>query len=329
MPMDEKSADDVLTGLLRRSGRRELPPTDVVARVQHATLKIWESQQRRRRAWRLCWNLAAGLALFGVVGGVWQAGWFVQDFGTLELGQDLHIAAGRWSPSLPDDAVRLRVGDTIATGATGARIRRVDGAVIQLDSGTALQLTSPSLLQLERGRMFIDTGRERARSLALLVQTAYGVVEHIGTQFLIDLRDQHFTLAVRDGAVAVTTHAAESTQTVQRVTLAAGEVLQIDSSGQQQRARIGPFDSGWQWSDALARPISIEGRSLDAVLTDVAQRSGLDLSYANSAAATQAHRVVLHGPYLLLSPRVALDAALAGTTLADSVRGHELVIHER
>jgi ferric-dicitrate binding protein FerR (iron transport regulator) len=329
MPMDEQSADDVLTGLLRRSGRRELPPAEVVARVQRATLKIWESQQRRRRAWRLCWSLAAGLALFGVVGWLWQAGRFTQNFGSLEAGNDLRVSAGRWAPSLSGDPARLRVGDTISTGTVGARIRRGDGALIQLAGGTTLQLTSPTVLQLEYGRMFVDTGRGTAQSRALLVRTSYGVVEHIGTQFQIDLRGQKFAVAVRTGAVAVTTRVDQPTRAVQRLTVTAGEVLQIDGSGQLQRARIGPFDPGWQWSDALARPVSIEGRSLNAVLTDVAERSGLNLSYANSAAATQARRVVLHGPDLLLSPRIALDAALAGTTLADSIRGHELVIYER
>ena len=327
MHTDEHTTDDVLTGLLRRSGRRELPPADIAARVHAATLKVWVAQRRRRHVWRVCWSLAAGLALFGVVGWLWQAGRFAQDFGVLEVGTDLRVSAWRWSRN--DSAAHLRVGDTIATGAMGARIRRGDGAAIQLDSDTVLRLTSPTELQLDRGKLFIDTGRTSARSQALLVKTAYGVVEHAGTQFVVDLRDQHFALAVRDGSVAVTTRATESTRTAQRLTLAAGETLRIDGSGVLHRAHIGPFDPTWQWTDVLARPISIEGRSLDAVLTDVAERSGLDLSYANNAAAAQAHRIVLHGPDLLLSPRVALDAALAGTTLADSVRDHELVIHER
>ncbi len=328
MHPDDSSPDDALVGLLRRSGRRELPPDEVSQQVYASTLTAWQAQQRRRRALRVSWSIAAGLAATAFVIWLWRANLFAPEFGTLEAGNDLQISSSRfvtpWNQgSWNQKNTPLRVGDTLTTSAAGARIRRSDGTALRLDSHTSLRITSPTLLQLERGRVAVDTGRSNSAHQALVVRTSLADVAHVGTQFLVDLSGRNLSVAVRDGRVAVTTNAA------QQLTLTAGEAVQIDLGGRPQRRRLGPFDAGWQWADALARPISVEGRSLDAVLNDVAERSGLYLTYANDGAASKAHRIMLHGPDLLLSPRIALDAALAGTTLSVAIRDRELVIQER
>lgn len=332
MQSDDNSSDDPLLRLLQRSGRRELPPDDVTRQVYEHAWGVWQAAVRRRRWWNSGWKIAASLVLAVVVSLWWRANSVAPEFALLEAGTDVQVFGAR--RTLPWEATdsRLRVGGAIVTGSVGARIRRGDGLGMLLGSDTRLRVASMTSIVLEYGRIYVDTGPDSAAVQPLVVSTVYGSVGHVGTQFQVDLSHGEFALAVREGRVVMTTPGSAkqgTAKTARQLTLESGQALQIDRAGRAHRLQLGPFDAGWLWADALARPISIDGRSLDAVLAEVAARSGLSLSYASDAAASQAHRVVLHGPDLLLSPRIALDAALAGTRLAFVIQDRALVIQER
>ena len=161
------------------------------------------------------------------------------------------------------------------------------------------------------------------RNHNLVVSTDLGSVEHLGTQFLVERGNDAMVAAVRDGRVLMhyPNHPA--------VELHQGEAASLDPRGQLKRWELSAFDDLWNWTDALAGPLPIDGQSLYAVLASIAQRSGLVLRFSTPEAEAEARGLALHGAPLALEPRDEIAAVLATTTLTGTTVNREILVSAR
>ena len=100
----------------------------------------------------------------------------------------------------------------------------------------------------------------------------------------------------------------------------------VDSSGHVARRELAAFDGAWDWVDALADPLVIDGHSLYEVVSEIARRAGLTIRFLDPASETAGRQLLLRGRALNLPPRSALGAVLATTSLDGTVEGRQIVI---
>ncbi len=129
-------------------------------------------------------------------------------------------------------------GQRYATG-TGdqRRVTLGDGTQLALNTATAVQLqfdADQRLITLERGEIFIDTGRDAIspRHRPFLVQTAQARLQALGTHFAVRQQEGVTRLSVLEGRVAV--EPGQGTRTV----IVPGETVEIDAGGQLRRQAI-------------------------------------------------------------------------------------------
>jgi ferric-dicitrate binding protein FerR (iron transport regulator) len=314
--------DETLRVLLRWAGRRSAPPAEVAAAVYQQTRRAWLEQVNRRRMMRHLYAWAAGFVAFVLTAwGAWNL-YPHQALATVPDGQAVMIAHTLWHPFADLHHGPLYQGDALETSGHGAHLQHADGNQLTLAANTRLSLPSASTVRLWRGRLYLQTyGAPPAH--ALVVTTNLGSVEHLGTHFLVEQLNGALLVAVRDGRVAL------HYQNNQALELTDGEVAQLDSGGPLRRWDVGPFDSLWDWADALAAPLVIDGQSLYSVLGEIAERSGLTLRFSTPEAEAHARGLALHGAPLELQPRAALAAVLATTTLSSVTIDREILVSVR
>ena len=343
--------------LLERSGSRpEVPPEDLAA-IKRAFRAEWQEHLRRRqarrfslpgrlhldrRSWdRRLWAVAAVLlAALGI-------GWWLWSLGSPAAGgivARVEAAAGVVTVRAPHDdgdaaAARLAVGATIRAGseletggpgegaATHAALRLTDGTSLRLDAGSRVRLTSASVVGLERGAVYVDSGREpgsgESRRRAVAVRTPLGVATDVGTQFEVRLLDEEtMRVRVREGEVRIEGAGGSEAS----FTAVAGVELTLHADGSVTRERVAGHGSPWGWAVTAAPPFEIEGRRLEEFLDWLGHETGWKIRYADSQLEAQAGPSVLHGAVGHLSPHEATGVVLAGAGLEHEVVDGVLVI---
>ncbi|MGE8410363.1 MAG: FecR domain-containing protein [Pseudomonas sp.] len=124
------------------------------------------------------------------------------------------------------------------------RVELADGTVLELNTGTAVNLDfdpEQRLITLLRGEILVDTGAD-ARSphhRPLRVASQQGLMEALGTRFLVRQRDGSTQLTVLEGAVRISpAHGPQST-------VEAGAQRLFDSQGRGAAGAAREQDSLW------------------------------------------------------------------------------------
>lgn len=314
--------DGALKTLLHRAGRRPTPPAEVAKVVYQHARRAWLAQVQRRKARRRGYAWAAGAAACLLASWAAINVYPHQIMAAVPPGQAVLITHSSWHPFASRRAGELYVGDTLQTGASGASLQRSEGTELRVSADSRLSFVSASTVRLGQGRVYVRTyGTHRVEDL--VVSTDIGSVEHLGTQFLVERNIDALVVAVRDGRVAL--HYPQH----QALELQEGEAASVDPRGELRRWELSAFDSLWDWADGLASPLAIDGQSLYVVLSQIAQRSGLQLRFSSPSAEIEARGLALHGAPLELAPRDALAAVLATTTLTASTVGREILVSSR
>jgi len=304
--------------------RRLLSQTPLSAaalqRVQDNVEREWRAtwQQRRQRI-RSAWAaaLVACLVLAALL--VWRGPqfWRTQTVFGQFAGEALALEVQRpgWF-SRPGASTVLHVGDTVRARANTA-IELRGGGWLRLRQGATVAVARRNELWLERGTAYVDLDSERfAGRLAVL--TAYGRVEHLGTQFEATVESGQLRLRVREGTVRLTG--------LVEVQAMAGEELRLAGNGKLQRAYLAPYDAAWNWVQEPPTTLEVEGQSLLRLLRWVARESGRRLEFADAQVEQIADRSILHGSIRGLSPELALRAMLATTSLSAELRADSVVV---
>jgi ferric-dicitrate binding protein FerR (iron transport regulator) len=199
----------------------------------------------------------------------------------------------------------LKAGTEVRTDSiTRVALDFGNGQSVRVDVGSQLKILAANQANLMRGGLYVDASNRDAAPL--IVQTAFGAVKHLGTQYQVRLASDRMTISVREGRVAVAGKYG-NTQ------IAANESVIYNNQGEIGRTSITSGDLGWQWAVQTAPSFAIDNRSLASFLKWAARETGRSLTYATPAARLQAEQLILRGSIDNLSPDQALRAVLATT----------------
>jgi len=319
-PMDDR---DDIARLVRLAGKRQAVPQERMDRVKAAARAQWQGEVRRRSRKRYVWA-AAGLA---------TAASLVLAFtlGVVPLGPDRSngpqaairiealsgtVTAG--GAAALDVGAELQPGSRLAT-AEGSRaaIRLASGHSVRLDASSRIRLLDDGALSLDRGAVYVDSGGETAS--ALDVHTPLGVVEEIGTQFEVRLRDESVRVRLREGRVIV--HEEDTDHELQ-----VGTELQLGPDGSITRRALATHGPEWDWIVGITPMPDFEGRTAMSFLEWVARERGWRLAFADEGVAGSATEIVLGGTLERLTLDQALDAVLPTCNLTHRVEQGVLLI---
>ena len=304
--------------LLREAGVRDLPPPAVMEEVRDAVHSEWRQMvgQRARRKHVIGYAIAAGVAAVAV------ATTFTVLFiakPSMTLAQVERVAGslevdpagfGEWHTVAPGEQVKT--GDTLRTDeGSSAALDFGDGVSVRIDAGSLIEITAPDRLALDHGGLYVDAAPRAAGSKMhpLVVETPYGSVRHLGTQYQVRASRTGIEVSIREGRVQIENAAGKHTGD-------AGEQLLVAREGELSRGTVAPNDPSWQWAVRIAPALDIEHQPLTAFLDWVARETGKQVVYATPQLQLAASQLILRGSVDELSPEQALTAVLAPTAFS-------------
>jgi ferric-dicitrate binding protein FerR (iron transport regulator) len=207
-------------------------------------------------------------------------------------------------------------GDTLSTAMNGrVELRRPNGLLLRMNGSTEIRFSQPDEIDLVAGTIYVDSGNG-AESEALEVNTPFGGVEHVGTQYEVRYADAVLRIRVREGQVAYR----GATEAVGM----AGDELNVDAAGSTRRSTIASNDAEWNWAIELATlPVADEYR-LGETLTWIARELGYRLEYAPGARQRLEDQTILGLDGL--NPAEALDAIELTAEFRTEISGDRLIV---
>jgi len=323
----EPVAHDPVADLVRLAGARPPVPAERAARVEARVRESWQAgvSSRRRVRWA-SWGvgIAAAAALVLALG----AGWRLVSrppapavlVATVERVSGTVTVAGPAGEALPLAAkAQVFLDVPIVAGPDGrAALRLSTGPSLRLDVGTRVRFTGASTLRLEEGAVYVDSQGGRP----VLVETPWGQVTELGTQFEVRVGRGGVRVRVREGSVELAGNGASEGRAWEA---GAGAELTLATDGRLSRAAVSPHGEAWGWVQEIAPSFELEGRTLGDFLAWVGRESGWRVAWADPSRAA-AGSAVLHGSIEGLSPEQALAAVLPTCGLANRRDGETVVV---
>ena len=205
----------------------------------------------------------------------------------------------------------LSSGQTIRTGPRALLALTYRNTDVRLNSESVLVM-EPTGLQLVQGEVYVDAGTLPRHGPAVIVETLFGAVTHVGTQFAVAVTDAGMTATVREGAVAFSS--GPERRTISASADAATQIV-VSATGIETRS-VPRTGNDWDWTVAAAPGFIVNDQTADAFLVWAARQTGANLHYSNDAARYHAKTVLLHGDARPLSVAQGLDVINATTDLA-------------
>lgn len=312
----------LIARLMKQAGARVEPPTDRRAWVYDRVLADWEEQTQSNAGvsksgiwWAVAATVLVGLSLL-----LWQTtfvevpGIDVATAARVDGPVEYSVDGDHWLP--------LSVGAGVTKDATirtgkNARIALTSdtGASIRLDNDTRLRVGINEVLELYAGAVYVDSNEEAASNI--VVQTPFGHLKEVGTQFEVRLSPDAGTLKVRDGSVAFG---------VDQLA-AKGDVVRLSDDENRRIGNVTSNAADWQWTQAIAPAFSSsnDSQTLLALVEWVARESGLTIQWS-AEARVRASKASLNAPISGHTPLDVLRIYAQTTTLEYSIKGDALVI---
>lgn len=318
MSETDTQRDDSLGRLIARAGPRAEPPELVQARVRAAVREEWQGVAHRRRRRSLMIVAVAAAVAFAAVGIGVLTQWPDSQSGD-PVAQVVRVTGDvRWigrdgsqRPLSVETMRTVRAGDQVVTGTDGGASFTLGGEVsVRLGPGSRLRWLDAHRALLLSGAVYVDSPPgETSVPLAgkLSIDTEFGSVTHVGTQYMVLVATGALTVRVREGLVMVE---AEASREVARAT----EEVTIDRAGAVRRGRVSPDGPQWSWVEALAAGFDVSNRTLLEFLEWTARETGRALEFADPRTRELARATVLQGSTSGLSVAQALDSVMATTT---------------
>ena len=198
------------------------------------------------------------------------------------------------------------------------------GGCRRIDEKTRVSLTGNDRIQLHSGRLHYDSKSLYSNQqplVNLLIETPYGTVRHMGTQFMADLAGGALSVSVREGEVAIS---GDSIETL----VLAGEQVIINESGIKARQSILPYADEWKWVEEIAPAYELDGRSMDEFLQWIGRESGFLIEYETESAKSLAEETILHVK-IDLPPMKALEIMFQTADLVYELHGGVILVSTR
>jgi ferric-dicitrate binding protein FerR (iron transport regulator) len=308
-PFDERP--ELVERLLILAEAEPEIPCDGANRVKQAVEPIWQQTVRnhsRRQLLRWSAGLAAAASVIITLLVIFMPNphTMVATFEAIGGTVSIESTDGTTQQATTDsNGLEILSGTWLATDRQSrAAVRLANGQSLRLDKDSRLRLDSPLRLTLVRGGIYIDSGFEGAGG-TIEIDTPLGVARDIGTQFELRVINGSLSILVREGRVALLQAEAE-------LEISEGTSMLVDSSGGIKTSPIDPWAVEWDWVQAVAPTLEIEGVRLMVLLDWVSRESGRWISFTDPPTEALARTTVLHGTIAGLTPSKALQVVLPG-----------------
>ena len=319
-------SDQDIGRILRAAGRRKQLPDDRKAVWEAQFRKELEAQRlrRTRRRQRIVGGLAATVAIIAVA---------------------LSGLSQRPPPFEPVIRISAITGDAILVDPSGKERQLARGNILEMNSvlttgkkgfvsvayaGYDLRINAESQLEfgageiaLSKGEIYANDNEQRIGQIQLKINTPFGWVRDIGTQFTVAVGQDGTVTTVRRGTVVVNTGAQEYQATAEPDT---ASQLHMDSQQQVHITQVPPSGQEWRWIYQARPAYSLEGSTALQFLQWSVGESGLALEFASGSAEVYARRTTLHGDFGHLTPEKTVAPVLASTSLTAVVSGNTLKV---
>ena len=211
-------------------------------------------------------------------------------------------------------------GDLITTGdGSGVSLLLARNASLRVDENTSIRIDSSDHFTLLGGRVYADTGQFIYNDGGFQIDTDFGVVRDVGTQFAVSSDGDSMDVSVREGRVELIV---ESDVHVAKM----GERLSIASGQGASLSELDTHDPYWNWIVELTPAFDLNNRSLLDFLNWAARETGRELRFENDESRMFAMRTDIHGSVEGLTPNEALAAILSTTTLSYRIDTDKVVL---
>lgn len=322
--------------LLNVAGPRAKVPENATSRVYERVLEEWQAStvapddarvyDRVQRAWkRKILRGAAGrwIVPFALAAATALVAFFMvqpQQIPSVAVGTVAKVvspATASSSFALGDEIYADMVIETGAGQGLSFLLQRNES--LRLDENSILRVEANDQFTLLRGRAYADTGEFVYRDRGLRIDTAFGVVTDIGTQFSVAVLSNQLAVAVREGRVNVR-------QDTQKHVATSGERMTLSQNGGATIEPLALTDDSWNWTTRLAPTFELEGKSLMDFLKWASRESGRLLFFEDAELRMAAMRTDLHGSIADFTPLEAIESVLATTAFRYQVEADRIVI---
>lgn len=303
--MDEEKglSEDEIANILQRVGPLQSPPDEMTARVKTSVKQVWQQEvTARSRSWLYRAAAAVAVVSIGLL--------FMLQQPALPA-QIAHIDSNEQQLALSMDNISWHSTDTEnisegqflwANGTDPISITMDHGMNVRAKPGTTLQFVSRSQVTLLTGSIYLDS-YDKSKDIPFEVQTPFGRVRDIGTQFMVTLDDAMWSVQVREGFVNLS-------DDTNHLVVTSGEVVTISATDELSKHNISSHDLSWQWTEQTRPGYDIEGKHLDEYLDWVARETGKQLHYGSDKSHQIASSTALHGSIDHFSASESLDQVL-------------------
>ena len=199
----------------------------------------------------------------------------------------------------------IAAGQTIVTGEdSGLGLMWGSGGSLRIDDNSRITFVSANSIELEKGRVYFDS---MDTDVALEIQTAFGSVRHLGTQYITSIDKQALRVSVRDGRVSVDGLYYDEIAE-------AREQLTLSGRARPEVLSILPYGDEWIWIEATAPLSSFDGKTIYEFLQWVARETGFEIEFDNPDVEIIARKETVSGD-ANAEPRIALRQRLLTTEL--------------
>lgn len=289
---DAGQNERMLEEILRHAEPRLRPADAAAARAYEALHKEWQAATRQAR-WRrraTFTGIAATLLLAVFAGMQWHSSTpapadFLQLAVLRATGSEVQHNATQHVPGeLANNSLTLRHGDVLATAHDSRLALAWDSGSLRIDEATRVRFDNAETLTLLAGTLYFDStpfGKVAEKAARIGINTSYGRVSHVGTQFQVGIADEALRVSVREGEVRVAGERID-------VTLVRGEGIALSKDGHFERQAVATYDTSWQWAADIAPEQQLAGRTTAEVLQWIARETGREIRFKNEAARARA-----------------------------------------
>lgn len=195
-----------------------------------------------------------------------------------------------------DNLASIHLGQTIVTGAdAGIALAWGGGGSVRLGAATEVEFESSTSVYLHSGRLYFDStpsvliaGVDAGAISEFRVATDFGVVKHVGTQYMAEVDSGELRVSVREGQVDVQGR---------YYPRSAGQGEQLLFTGRQRPVVFSfpEYGDAWGWVSETSPAVLVDGQPVHVFLDWVSRELGMRVEYRDEATELIAREAILEG----------------------------------
>lgn len=297
------SGSDAVEALLEKAAPRPTPPGSVEQDIRAAVRTEWAAVTGRHRRKRVATGLAVAatvaLALAISLTSLRHTG--VAPVAVASIDRSigtLYVQSDNSGVLQPIDNTSIVTGQVLTTGDDSvAGLSWLNGGSLRVDGNTRIEFVTADKVFLHSGKIYFDSYGAITGS-GFTIDSVHGTVSHVGTQYMTEANAASLTVSVREGEVSIDGNYHDHV-------VFEGQRVQLTGSAQPSVTNTSGAGAEWQWVEAVAPNISVEGMTIYEFLQWVGRETGHKVEFASDEAEALARADRLLGT-VNADPRTAL-----------------------